>query len=297
MDHERYLSRLGFDPGWEPNRDLGTVARVQRAHVAAVPFETLSITGDPFGTHDGEGVSLAIDDLYGKVVERRRRGFCYELNGLFGWLLALIGFDIERRAAMVVTDGEARPPANHLTHVVALDRRYIVDVGLGVPTMRRPLPLDGTHIRTDSVGVTWRVAPSDRPDADFVTQYRDSTTDGDDGEWTDRYVFRDVPREMEFFAATCEYLANAPESPFTGTPVVTVATDRGHLKLEPDRLIGAVVILYRRVETDRLCETTAHPSFDDYAENIHNSPYDADRRRRTDDRGVVRRRVVRRTRP
>lgn len=236
MDHERYLSRLGFDPGWEPNRDLGTVARVQRAHVAAVPFETLSITGDPFGTHDGERVSLAIDDLYGKIVERRRGGFCYELNGLFGWLLARIGFDIERRAAMVVTDGEARPPANHLTHVVALDRRYIVDVGLRVPTMRRPLPLDGTHTRTDSVGVTWRVAPSDRPDADFVTQYRDSTTDGDDGEWTDRYVFRDVPREMEFFAATCEYLANAPESPFTGTPVVTVVTDRGHLKLEPDRL-------------------------------------------------------------
>ena len=84
MDHERYLSRLGFDPGWEPNRDLGTVARVQRAHVAAVPFETLSITGDPFGTHDGEGVSLAIDDLYGKIVERRRGGFVTNSMGCSG---------------------------------------------------------------------------------------------------------------------------------------------------------------------------------------------------------------------
>ena len=84
MDHERYLSRLGFDPGWEPNRDLGTVARVQRAHVAAVPFETLSITGDPFGTHDGERVSLAIDDLYGKIVERRRGGFVTNSTGCSG---------------------------------------------------------------------------------------------------------------------------------------------------------------------------------------------------------------------
>jgi len=84
MDHERYLSRLGFDPGWEPNRDLGTVARVQRAHVAAVPFETLSITGDPFGTHDGERVSLAIDDLYGKVVERRCGGFVTNSTGCSG---------------------------------------------------------------------------------------------------------------------------------------------------------------------------------------------------------------------
>lgn len=258
MDHERYLSRIGFETEWAPSHDAGTVERLQRAHVTTVPFETLSITGDPFGVREGEGISLAVDDLYGKIVDRRRGGFCYELNGLFGWLLRELGFDIERRAAMVVTDGEARPPANHLTHVVSLDRRYLVDVGLGTPTMRRPLPIDGTPTRPDAAGVTWRVVESDRPDADLVTQFRgfdgSRATDGDDESdesdrsdrsgdvdrgnagWTDRYVFRDVPREAGFFDATCEYLASAPESPFTGTPVVTIATDRGHLKLEPDRM-------------------------------------------------------------
>jgi len=258
MDHGRYLSRLGFDPSGEPRTDLDTLARLQQAHVTTIPFETLSITGDPFGAREGARISLALPDLYGKIVERRRGGFCYELNGLFGWLLGELGFDVERRAAMVVTDGEARPPANHLTHVVTLDRRYLADVGLGTPTMRRPLPIDGTPTRPDAAGVAWRVIESDRPDADFVTQFRrmsesdrsraideSNGTDasgGSDGiggrgaEWVDRYVFRDVPREAGFFDATCEYLASAPESPFTGTPIVTIATENGHLRLGPDRL-------------------------------------------------------------
>lgn len=233
MNHERYLSRIGLDPSDVRNADLETLARLQRAHVTSVPFETLAITGDPFGHRDGEGVSLAVDDCYEKIVTHRRGGFCFELNGLFGELLSRLGFDVTRRAAMVVNDGEARPPANHLTNVVTLDRPYVVDVGLGSPTMRRPLPFDGDE-RADAVGIEWRLVGSDRPDATHATQYRESTSESD--EWTTRYVFRDVPRERRYFEATCEYLATAPESPFTGDPVVRIATESGFVKLSSETL-------------------------------------------------------------
>lgn len=233
MDSERYLSRIGLDPAVVRSPTLETLAQLQRAHVATVPFETLSITGDPFGNREGEGISFAVADCYEKIVERRRGGFCFELNGLFGRLLADLGFDASRRAAMVVNDGEASPPANHFTHVVALDRPYVVDVGLGIPVMRRPLPLDGEAI-ADETGVEWRIVESDRPDATHATQYRNPPkTD----EWTTRYVFRDVPRERSYFEATCEYLATAPESPFTGAPTVTIATQSGHAKLSSDALM------------------------------------------------------------
>ncbi|WP_231184462.1 arylamine N-acetyltransferase [Haladaptatus sp. DYF46] len=231
MHHERYCSRIGLDPNAVRDTDLETLARLQRAHVTTVPFENVAITGDPFGNRDGNGVSLVAEDCYDKIVEGRRGGFCFELNGLFGDFLAELGFDVGRRAAMMVSDGEARPPANHLTNVVTLDRPYIVDVGMGIPTMRRPLPLDG-ETRTDDVGVEWRTVESTRPDSDYATQFRRSSDD----EWTTRYVFRDVPRERSYFAATCEYLATAPESPFTGDPVVSIATDSGHVKLRPDTL-------------------------------------------------------------
>lgn len=234
MDPAAYLARVGVDPSSLDGADLDALERVQRAHVTTVPFETLAITGDPFGVRDGEGVSLAVPDLYEKVVVRRRGGFCYELNGLFRWLLGELGFDATTLAGRVVGDGGVRLPANHRTAVVSLDRRYVVDVGMGVPTMRRPVPLDGDS-RVDDAGVEWRIVESPRPDADYRSQYR---TD-DDG-WTDRYVFRDVPRETTFFAATCEYLTTAPESTFTGDPVVSVATDEGHAKLTPDALVRVV---------------------------------------------------------
>lgn len=232
MNASRYLARLGLARTDLEPADRHSLARLQRAHVTSVPFENLSIAGTPLGTYGGEGVSLDLAALYEKIVERERGGFCYELNGLFGWLLDELGFECERVAGRVLgSDGQARPPANHLINLVELDRRYVVDVGIAIPTMRQPLPLSG-EVRRDDVGVAWRVTESDRPDADYCTQFRRSR----DGEWQTRYVFRDRSRDLSYVAATCEYLASAPESPFTGDPFVTIATDDGHRRLDPGTL-------------------------------------------------------------
>ena len=245
MDVERYLARVGVDPERAREADLETLALLQRAHVTAVPWETLSITGHPFGDGFGEGVTRSVVDAFEKIVDRGRGGFCYELNELFGWLLAELGFGVDRLAARVVMDGTARPPANHLTHVASLDRRYLVDVGLAVPTIRVPLPLDGTA-RTDEAGIEWRVVESSRPDSDYTAQFRQS---GD--EWTDRYHFDTEPREMAYFEATCDYFCTAPESPFTGDPIVTIATERGHTKLVGTTLSTIVAGDERRRTIDR----------------------------------------------
>ncbi|WP_440989141.1 arylamine N-acetyltransferase family protein [Haloarchaeobius baliensis] len=236
MEPDRYLERIGVDPASVDVGavDLDTVGRLQHAHVGAVPFENLAIVGDPFDdADDGAGVVLALPHLYEKVVERERGGYCFELNGLFGWLLAELGVDTHRVAARVVgDDGDATPPANHHTNVVAFDRRYLVDVGMGTPTMRRPLPVGG-EVVTGPVGVDWRVVESDRPDETHLTQYRRA---GDD-DWQDRYLFTDEPRELGYFEATCDYLQSAPESTFTGDPIVTIATETGHARLKRDSFV------------------------------------------------------------
>jgi N-hydroxyarylamine O-acetyltransferase len=234
MEPAPYLDRLGIDAA--PSPTLETARRLQRAHVTSVPFENLAIVGDPFAEGDGRwratGVDLAVPALYEKVVERGRGGFCFELNGLFTWLLRELGFDADSLAArMVGDDRTGRPPANHHTIGVTLDRRYLLDVGMGTPSMRRPLPVDGEEL-TDSTGVTWRVVESDRPDEAFLTQYRLP-----DGDWEDRYLFSDEPRELSYFRATCDYLQSAPESPFTGDPVVSIGTEAGYRKLDADSLL------------------------------------------------------------
>lgn len=225
MDPDRYLARLGVDPTEELDPTFETVERLQSAHVRTVPFETLSITGDPYGDRSGEGVTLELEALYEKLVERERGGFCFELNGLFGWLLAELGFDVDRIAACVLDDdGDPRPPANHHALLVDFDRPHVVDVGLGLPKLREPLPVGG-RVGPDGAGIEWRTVESDRPDAEYVVQTRSK------GAWDDRYIFTTDPRPLSYFAATCDHLATAPESTFTGDPTVNVGTERGYKRL------------------------------------------------------------------
>jgi len=226
MNGDRYLQRIGLDPSTVTSLDRETLARLQHAHVEAVPFENLSIGGDPWDRRDGAGVSLATGDLEAKIVDRERGGFCYELNGAFVALLDELGFEATRNAGRIVGDGGIELPANHLVPTVELDRTYIADVGMGSPKIRRPVPLDGTAVEGDA-GTVWRVTANERPDVDYTVQCRSAEADT----WTDRYVFTQEPRAMDYFTATCDYLTTAPESTFTGSTVATIATESGHVKL------------------------------------------------------------------
>ncbi len=247
LDVDAYLRRIGVDPATvdppldDPTGDdRATLARLQRAHVHAVPFETLAITGDPYGDGGGGGVSLSPADLREKVVDRERGGFCFELDGLFGRLLATLGVPVEYAAARVLDgDGDPGNPANHL--VLVVDGELLVDAGLGSPKLRRPVALDPDAAPVeDRAGVGWRVRASDRPDADRRLQVREDGLDGDadDGDgWTTRYLLDTTPRDLGYFRATCDHLATAPESGFTGDPVATVALPGGFAKLTPDRFV------------------------------------------------------------
>ena len=238
MDTDAYLDRLGLDParvrsgGAEGDGGPAheTVALLQRAHVTSVPFETLSVTGDPYGPYEGEAVDVDPARAVEKLTRRDRGGWCFELNGAFTHLLDALGADPTPLAArMLGEDGEATPPANHRIVLLDLDGPHVVDVGMGSPMLRDPLPLDGPPV-TAVTGHTWRIVASGRPDADYLTQYRPPDAD----EWTDRYVFRTTPRESAYFAPTAEFLATAPESPFTDGPVAVRGTEDGHLVLGAD---------------------------------------------------------------
>jgi len=231
MDADAYLRRIGLTRGDVEARGRETLARLQRAHVLTVPFENLAIAGDPWDDRAGAGVSLDPATLEAKIVDRERGGFCYELNGAFVALLDELGFEATRNAGRIVGDGGVELPANHLVPTVDLDRTYVADVGMGTPKIRRPVPIDGTAVG-DEVDVRWRVVESDRPDVDYLVQYREPG----EADWTDRYVFTHEPREMDYFAATCDYLTAAPESVFTGSTTVTIGTGDGHVKLSDREL-------------------------------------------------------------
>ena len=97
LDAHAYLERIRcssevYRASLEPSLPL--LRTLHAAHMLSVPFENLAI-------HLGEPIALGEEALYDKIVRRRRGGFCYELNGLFVWLLRQLGFSVTLLSARV----------------------------------------------------------------------------------------------------------------------------------------------------------------------------------------------------
>ena len=98
LDVERYLQRIDYSGPTVPT--LETLSALHQAHLLAVPFENLDI-------HLGRAIVLDEEALYDKIVERRRGGFCYELNGLFAALLRALM--LEKAVYEVIYESRQRP--------------------------------------------------------------------------------------------------------------------------------------------------------------------------------------------
>src|SRR5438105_3043842 len=103
---EQYLERIGYHG--TVRADLETLRGLQEAHVRTVPFENLDV-------QLRRPVGLDIDACFDKIVRQRRGGWCFELNGLLGWALREIGFDVVRTSGGVMREriGDAQL-GNHL---------------------------------------------------------------------------------------------------------------------------------------------------------------------------------------
>lgn len=215
MDARRYLDRIGFEA--EPEVGVETLRELHRLHQLAVPFENLDI-------HLGTPIVLEPEALFAKIVERRRGGFCYELNGLFGELLQALGFQASLLAASVYMGPLGLgPPLDHLALVVDLGERWIADVGFGRHSVY-PLSLDSREPQDDPAGV-FRVVDAGDGEVDVVQD--------------EQPVYRlDLrPRRLADFAPTSWWQQTSVDSHFTAGPTCSLMTPDGRVTLADDRLI------------------------------------------------------------
>ena len=121
---ELYLERIGFTG---PIRhDSDTLDRLIRAHLFHVPYEDLDVY--EFGMIP----SLHPDDLYDKIVLRRRGGYCYELNTSFLQLLVALGFPLYAAIIRLPRPGFPEAPHGHMGIVCTVEgRQWYCDVGIG----------------------------------------------------------------------------------------------------------------------------------------------------------------------
>jgi N-hydroxyarylamine O-acetyltransferase len=228
---DAYLRRIGAQhPAW-PTGDV--LRELHLRHLRTVPFENLSI-------HLGQRIVLEEQRLLDKVVGARRGGFCYELNGAFGALLAALGFDVTLLAARVYgKEGGAGVPYDHLAlRVRTVDGGdWLADVGFGANS-HYPLAFRERGEQRDPAGA-FRVVEAGA-DAAGVLGGGGSAEFGDldvvrDG--SPQYRLEVRPRALQDFRIGAWWHSTSPESHFVRSLVCSrVTEDGGRITLSGSRL-------------------------------------------------------------
>lgn len=211
MKIQPYLDRIDYTGSLEPSFE--TLTSLVQAHVLSVPFENLDV-------QLGRALSILPEDAYEKIVLNGRGGWCYEQNGLFGWVLSELGFDVTRVAAGVMREEKGESSAaSHLTLIVSCpgsSTRYLVDVGFG-GSMFKPIALrDAGHSQP----------PFELGLEKLDDRYWRFWENPGDGRFT--YDFVEEPADETALADKCEFLQTDPSSGFVQNLVAQTRTRDQH---------------------------------------------------------------------
>jgi len=219
MNIAKYIKRIKYEG--ELFASFNVLKELQRSHLFNVPFENLDV-------HYGNPIVLDVSKFYQKIVDKKRGGFCYELNGLFHNLLNELGFEAEIISARVydAKKGSFGEEYDHLVIIVKLNQtEYLVDVGFGAFTIY-PLKLEINKIQEDPIG-------------NFIIEkendfYVVSKIDGD--RKTIKYKFIKKKRVLEEFRGMCDFHQTSPNSHFTQKKLISRPTENGRITITGNTL-------------------------------------------------------------
>lgn len=208
-DLGQYLKRIEVTFPHTPNR--AALESLQFNHIQHIVFENLDI-------HLGRLIEIDVPRIFDKIVIRRRGGFCYELNSLFGSLLLSLGYEVTVHACRVVTSGSRWIPFGHVClNVKCEGQDWLVDVGFG-NSFQRPLRIGfegeqkdeaGSHKLT-SVEEGWLLSSRIYSDS-FDPEYR----------------FDLLPRHLNEFKERCAWTQSDQTSGFTRNIIASMPNLRG----------------------------------------------------------------------
>jgi len=127
-----YFQRIGYTDS--PDLSYRTLSDLHTLHTTTIPFEN-------FDVYLNRNISLYPDDLFDKIVKRKRGGYCFEMNGLFSNVLISMGFNVKRLIARVAFGGGFGAHTHEVMMVTINNHEYLCDVGFGNDGITAPLPI------------------------------------------------------------------------------------------------------------------------------------------------------------
>ena len=128
----RFLTLVEIAP--PVSADLQTLQALHQAYPSIIPFENIEVLL-------GRPLSIEIDAIAEKMLDKRRGGYCFEHNLLFKAVLEEAGFEVTPHLARVVwgMDKPAATPQTHMLLIVNISGiRYLADVGFGGVSLTAP---------------------------------------------------------------------------------------------------------------------------------------------------------------
>lgn len=208
---EAYLDRIGITERSLPltRETLDILITAQLTHI---PFENLDIID-----FDRE-IELGTEQLFDKLITRRRGGYCFELNSLFMSLLEALGFTVWAAAARVLWNKDYFPPLSHRFSIVELDgKQLLCDVGFGGPSAAAALSIDGDEC-INSVSV------EDGPNGTKITCRGDQKL----------LMFKPEPVDVVDFVTMNEFFSKNPLSSFKSKRMANLTTASGSISIDGD---------------------------------------------------------------
>ena len=219
FNKEKYLDRIKYLEYPEPN--LSTLRKLQKTHLLNVPFENLDI-------HNDVSIDLSIDNIFDKIVNQNRGGFCYELNGLYYELLIALGFDAVRVSARVYDQNNGYGKEfDHFAIIVTINNtKYLTDVGFG-------------EFAFEPLEIKLEITQKDERGYYLLDTYENKyfrVNKVENEQLIPEYIFSETERAFSEFEGMCNYHQTSPDSHFTSKRLITLPTENGRITISGNTL-------------------------------------------------------------
>jgi len=227
---ESYFERINYKDGTTPNED--TLRSIHIAHTLNIPFENLDV-------FYRRPILLDHESLYRKIVRDRRGGYCFEMNGIFSFVLQEMGFKVTNLLARVALDGSKYTTRTHQVILVETGgKRWLADVGFGNNGIIAPLLFE-ENTEQRQFAHTYRIVS--HPKLGYVLEKKMG------GEYSPLYGFELAECGPDDFLMSNHFTATFPDSFFMKLRMCTMPTAEGRITLTDSH--------FKVVELDRLQET------------------------------------------
>lgn len=254
---KKYFARIGqsalYDSllSGECELSFATLRKIQMSHVFTFPFENIDMH-NVINHPDERASSIEINDIFDKMVEGARGGYCFETNELIRQVLLSLGFDVKTfNAGVIWLKPQKLAPCHEMLIVRIGSCEYLVEPGFGTPGPIEPLlfRVDGKLYDVEQDFPQHEIKKfrfiKDN-DGDFQLQGQVQTDWQPESPWKPLYAFKTaVECTPEDFSRGHHFVTVTEQSPFLQRIFVTLP-----IKVDEEKT-GRITLLHNIYKISR----------------------------------------------